>query len=129
LAAARNRAVFSTSPLVHQGAAAEHRDLPLQAKVLVLLGDAEGLCAEEEHEDGVHVSPDLGEIGGEVLGVQGDPESLDDLPAVLLEGPLEAAGHLPPEGIVRSEHRDSLVAQGLGRVLAEGVGVLAAGPG
>jgi hypothetical protein len=51
----------------------------------LLLGEAERVGAGEDAEDRVHVTAELGEIGGEVGGVERRPELLDDLTARVLE--------------------------------------------
>ena len=73
----------------------------------------------------VGVLLDLADIRSVVLHVQRHPELLDDLAAVVLEGLLEAARDLPSEGVVERDDRDLLIAEHLGRVLAERMHVAA----
>src|SRR4029434_3710619 len=104
--------------LVEGRAAADQRQLRLQPGVLVLLGAARRRDRHHQGEHRVGVAPDLGEIGREVRGVEGRPELLDDLAAVLLEGLLEATDDLPAERVVHADDGDALVPERLVRLSA-----------
>ena len=84
--------------------------------------------AGDHRQDGIGVTPDLGDVRREVHHAEGRPELLDHLAAVLLEGALEAADDLPAEGVVGRDDGDLAVAERLRDVLAEGMGGLARCP-
>ena len=114
--------------LVGDGAVAEEGKLGLESRLRVLLHELERAAAEEDGEDGVGIPLDLGEERGEVRGVQGHPDLLHDLAALLLEGALEASHRLPAEGVVEGDHGDLLVLEVLGHPFPESVHGLAAVP-
>src|SRR6266852_6701504 len=95
--------------LVGDGAVAEEGELGLEPRVRVLLHELQRAPAEEDGEDGVGVPLDLGQERREVRRVQGHPDLLHDLAALLLEGALEAAHRLPTESVIEGDHGDLLV--------------------
>src|SRR5216683_930928 len=114
--------------LVGEGPAADQRQLALEARLRVLLGEAERVGAREDAVDSVDIPAQLGQVGREIGGIERGPELLDDLAAGVLEGALEAARHLPAEGEVVADHRDLAVAQIVVDPLAERLGGLRARP-
>src|SRR3954463_9582072 len=107
--------------LVHGGHVPQHRDLPLEAVLRVLAQEAKAVGAGEARVDGVHVGLEVADVGAVVGDVEGRPELLHDLPAILLEGALEARGGLVAEGEVVADGGDALVLEHLRRVFAERV--------
>src|SRR5713226_7628487 len=114
--------------LVHDHRTSDHRELPVETRVPVLGREAERGRYGQDNEVRVGLALDLAEIGCQIVGAERCPQLLDNLAPRLLEAPLEPTYHLVPEGVVASEHRDLLVAQGLRHVRPEGVRRLAPGP-
>jgi hypothetical protein len=103
---------------------AEHRDFALQPKIVELLKKAHRSVAGKSHIDGVKVWFDLRQIGRVFGRVEWRPEFLHDLVARRLECEMKAAGALVAVSEIFGDDGDLLIAEALGRVIAEWIGHL-----
>ncbi len=94
--------------LVIIGAAAENDRLV--AGRAQLLGELQGHRSDHQREDRVDVGFDARNVWPEILGAERYPHFLHDLAAAILEGLLEPANLLVPEGVVGADRGDTLIA-------------------
>ena len=94
--------------LVIIGAAAENDRLI--AGRAQLLGELQGHRSDHQREDRVDVGLDARNVRTEVLGAERHPVFLHNLTAAILEGLLESANLLVPEGVIGADRGDALIA-------------------
>src|SRR3989441_4441566 len=107
--------------LVRQRPDADERDLPLQTGVAPRLEEARREAPGVARVHAVDVSLQRGQVRRIILDVQRRPDSLNHLPAELLEDALEPPVGLPAERVVHADGRHAAQAQPLGGIISEGM--------
>ena len=103
---------------------AEHAEFSFQPVVVQLFEEAQRIAAGKAHIDSVQVRFDLRQVRRIVRRVERWPEFLHDLAAGSFEGKMESACALVPVSEILRDYRHSLVAEGLGCVVAQWIGHL-----